>query len=271
VSTSVESSGRAALLALIGDRYHNPDYIRLHLWRLAAAAEVELEYTCNYEWFSSGEATRQLLQGRQVFVVFRDGLIFPEGYVGPEAYSYYSTFLMVDPPSGAAASWVTEAFGEAVEEFVAAGGSLLSLHNNLSVSTYSTAYRRVTRGVYDGHPPERNWTVRVVAPGHELTEGVSDFVLTDEQHFPIYDGDPGDVLLMGENTDGCMFNSDSGTVQAATTSTVAWAHTHGAGKVVVSTIGHNLDALWKPSAFRFQLNALRWLLAPAHPGPAPAR
>ena len=53
VSTSVESSGRAALLALIGDRYHNPDYIRLHLWRLAAAVGVDLEYTCNYEWFSS--------------------------------------------------------------------------------------------------------------------------------------------------------------------------------------------------------------------------
>jgi hypothetical protein len=28
----------------------------------------------------------------------------------------------------------------------------------------------------------------------------------------------------------------------------------------VSTIGHNLDALWKPSAFRFQLNALHWVL-----------
>ncbi len=258
---TVGNARRRPLLALIGDRYHNPDYIRLHLWRLAAEAGVELEYTANYEWFVDRETTEALLEGRRVFVVFRDGLVFPEGYVGPEWYSYYSPFLMDDPPDGPAATWVSEGFGEAVEQFVTSGGSLLSLHNNLSVSIYSAAYRRVTRGVYDGHPPERNWRVSVVAPGHELTEGVQDFVLTDEQHFPIYDGDPGDILLRGENTDGCRFTSDSGATRSSTESVVAWAHGYGSGRVAVSTIGHNLDALWKPSAFRFQLNALRWLLA----------
>jgi hypothetical protein len=254
-------SGRAPVLALIGDRYHNADYIRLHLWRLAKEAGTELDYTVNYEWFDGRRSTEELLDGRGVFVVFRDGLIFPEGYVGPEAYSYYSTFLMEDPPNGLAEPWVTEGFGEAVEQFVGRGGSLLSLHNNLSISLYSTAYRRVTRGVFDGHPPERNWKVSVAAAKHELVAGVEDFVVTDEQHYPIYDGAPENILLTGENTDGCTYTSKSGSTQSSARSVVAWAHAHGSGRVVVSTIGHNLDALWKPSSFRFQLNALRWLLA----------
>lgn len=251
---------RPSVLALIGDRFHNPDYIRIHLWRLAREAGVELEYTANYEWFATRLSSEELLAGRKVLIVFRDGLIFPDGYVGPEAYSYYSTFLMESPPSGPPTTWVTEGFGEAVEQFVADGGGLFSMHNNLSVSTYSSAYRRVTRGVYDGHPPERNWRVVPVAPGHELLSGVSDFVLTDEQHFPIFDGDPSAILLRGENTDGLTFTSDSGATQSGTGSVVAWSHEQGSGRVVVSTFGHNLDALWKPSAFRFQLNALRWLL-----------
>jgi type 1 glutamine amidotransferase len=255
---------RAPVLALIGDRYHNADYIRLHLWRLAREAGVDLDYTVNYEWFASKESTEELLQDRRVLIVFRDGLIFPNGYVGPEAYSYYSTLLMDDPPGGPPTTWVTEGFGEAVEAFVTAGGGMLSLHNNLSVSTYSAAYRRVTRGVYDGHPPERNWKVVRTGSSHELLTGVSDFVLTDEQHFPVYDGEPGNILLRGVNTDGLRFASDSG-AGATSDSVVAWAHEHGAGRVVVSTIGHNLDALWKPSAFRFQLNALHWVLTGAVP------
>jgi len=255
---------RPPVLALIGDRYHNPDYIRIHLWRLAREAGVELEYTANYEWFATRQSCEELLSGRSAFIVFRDGLIFPDGYVGPEAFSYYSTFLMNSPPNGPPATWVTEAFGETVEQFVAGGGGLFSMHNNLSVSTYSSAYRRVTRGVYDGHPPERNWRVLAVAPDHELLSGVSDFVLTDEQHFPVYDGDASAVLLRGKNTDGLTFTSDSGATRAGTGSVVAWSHEHGSGRVVVSTIGHNLDALWKPSAFRFQLNALRWLLGGAN-------
>jgi type 1 glutamine amidotransferase len=252
----------APVLALIGDRFHNADYIRLHLWRLTGQAGVGLQYTANYEWFQSKESVEELLDGRRVLVVFRDGLIFPDGYVGPEHYSYYSTFLMQDPPAGPPATWVTEGFGEAVEQFVSAGGSLLALHNSLSVSTFSPAYRRLTKGVYDGHPPERNWTVRTAAPGHELLEGVSDFVLTDEQHFPVYDGDPADVLLRGSNTDGLRFGSDSG-LEATTDSVVAWAHRYGSGRVLVNVIGHNLDALWKPSSMRFQLNAMSWLLGGA--------
>ena len=164
------------------------------------------------------------------------------------------------PPQSKASTWVTEGMAVAVDRFVRAGGSLLSWHNNLSVSNYSGTYRAITGGAYDGHPPERPWRVEVVNGDHPITQGVADFMVTDEQHFPIYDRPPGDLLLRGANIDGLTFDTDSGALEGATVSATAWAHTHGEGRVVVSTVGHNLDALWKPAYWQFQKNAVRWLL-----------
>ena len=248
------------VVALIGDRYHNADYIRVHFDRLFAALEIPYCYTANYEWFAAEEPTRQLLAGTKLLCIFRDGLIFPDGYVGPDAYSHYRTELMDDPPMGESGTWVTEGFARAVSSFVREGGALFACHNSLSVSLYSSTYRELTGGAYDGHPPERPWKVEVVARDHPVTDGVDDFMVTDEQHFVVHDTQDDVLLLSGRNLDGLSFTSDSGTTVKGTVSDVAWAREFGRGRVVVSTIGHNLDALWKPGYWRFQQNAVRWLL-----------
>lgn len=250
---------RAEVLSLIGDRYHNADYIRLHLKRLFRALQTDFEYTVNYEWFKDYEHAKALLDGRRLLCLFRDGLTFPDGYIGPEAYSHYILNLMEDPPRSEERTWVTEDFGRCLEEFVREGGSLLCFHNALSIANFSEELRRLVRGSYDGHPPERNWRVMLARRGHALLEGVDEVTVTDEQHFPLYDGEEADVLLRGVNQDGLSFVSSSGR-PGSKDSVVAWAHEHGAGRVAVCTLGHNLDALWKPSIFRFQLNLSRWLL-----------
>ena len=250
----------APVLALIGDRYHNPDYIRLNFNRLFSELGIDYDYTANYEWFCDEDATAAQLAGRSLFIAARDSLTFPAGYVGPEAYSHYVTELMDGFPEGPSSTWVTDGFGRAVRRFVEEGGSLFAWHNNLSVSAFSADYRAVTGGVYDGHPAERPWKVEIVDHAHPITHGMSDFIVTDEQHFPIYDRPPGEQLLRGVNIDGLTFDSDSGAVKAGTVSTAAWAHTAGRGRVVMSALGHNLDALWKPDYWTFQKNAVRWLL-----------
>ncbi len=249
---------RAGALALIGDRYHNADYIRLHLKRLFAEADAEFEYTVNYEWFTDSGAVA-LLGGRRLLCLFRDGLTFPGGYVGPEACSHYILNLMDDPPESPRQTWVTAEFSSAVSDFVLNGGSLFCFHNTLAIACFDEKFRRVAGGAYDGHPPERNWRVVPAQSGHPLLSGVEEFVITDEQHFPLYDRPQENILLRGVNSDGLAFESDSG-LPASCDSIVAWSHEYGRGKVVVCTIGHNLDALRKPSALRFQLNALSWLL-----------
>jgi len=257
---AVVAYGTSAVLALIGDRYHNVDYIRLNFNRVFSELGMPYEYTTNYEWFVDEEATARLLEGKKLFIFGRDGLVFPDGYVGPGSSDGVVTALMDTPPRGASGTWVTEGLGVAVDRFVRAGGSLFSWHNNLGVSNYSSTYRKITGGAYDGHPPERPWKVEVVNGEHPITQGMANFMVTDEQHFPIFERPPGDLLLRGANIDGLSFDTDSGAAKGATVSATAWAHTHGEGRVVVSAIGHNLDALWKPAYLQFQKNAVRWLL-----------
>jgi hypothetical protein len=254
------SSGRAPVLALIGDRFHNPDYLRVNFNKLFGELKIDYEYTANYEWFHDGQSTAEQLEGRRLFIVGRDGLNFTDGYVGPDAYGHYATGLMNEFPNGPATTWVSEGFAAAVSSFVADGGGLFAWHNSLSVATFSPTYRQLTRGEYDGHPAERPWKVEVARSDHPITRGLSDFVVTDEQHFPLYDGPEGDVLLRGVNVDDLTFDSDSGTLKGATVSNTAWAHEYGSGRVVQSAIGHNLDALWKPAYWRFQSQAVQWLL-----------
>lgn len=254
------STTRPPILALIGDRYHNVDFIRTNFTKLFDEMGIDFEYTANYEWFSDEASTVSLLEGRKLLIVGRDGLIFPDGYIGPEAYGPFVARLTNGPPSGSASTWVTEGFARGVQEFVRGGGSLFAWHNNLSVATYSKIYREVAGGEYDGHPAERPWMVEIVNHDHPVTRGLHDFVVTDEQHFPLYDGAVGDLLLRGVNIDGLTFNSISGAVTAGTVSNTAWAHDYGAGRVVHSAVGHNLDALWKPDYWLFQQNAIRWLL-----------
>ncbi len=250
----------APVFALIGDRYHNVDYIRVNFDRLFAELGLRYDYTTNYEWFGDEQTAAKLLEGRKVFIFGRDALVFPDGYIGPGSADGVVAGLMDAPPHSQAGIWVTEGLAVAVDHFVRAGGSLFCWHNNLSVSNYSATYRDITGGAYDGHPPERPWKVEVVNGDHPITRGVADFLVTDEQHFPIYDRPGGGLLLRGTNIDGLTFDTDSGAAKGATVSAAAWAHTYGEGRVVVSTVGHNLDALWEPDYWKFQKNALRWLL-----------
>src|SRR6266542_5960059 len=82
-----ESSGirtddnRPRVLALIGDRYHNADYIRVALDRLFRELNLPIDFTINYDQISA-----RLLASYRLFVVLRDGMIWPKGYLEPNDY-----------------------------------------------------------------------------------------------------------------------------------------------------------------------------------------
>jgi type 1 glutamine amidotransferase len=96
--------------------------------------------------------------------------------------------------------------------------------------------------------------VRVTNPGHPITRGVSDFMVTDEQHYVTYDQDPANILLRSENLDGLGYEN------LGTQAIAGWAHELGKGRVVFTAPGHTLHALWQPEYFKIQQNAVRWLL-----------
>lgn len=244
------ATGKPRALALIGDRYHNSDYIRVSLDRLFGELRLPIDYTTNYDQLS-----RSLLDQYQLFVCLRDGMIWPDGYLGPDAYPYER--YLENPgefPKATPKNWITEEQGQAVKDFVAAGNGFYSLHNNSHVSLSSKNFRQVMGGAYIGHPPQRPFKVRIVNKDHPITRGVQDFMVNDEQHYVTYDKDPKNIFLRAENIDGLNYEN------MGAESISGWAHEFGKGRVVFTAVGHNIHAMWQPEYFKIQQNAVRWLL-----------
>src|SRR5580700_269466 len=248
-------------LVLMCDRYHNQDYIRVSLNRLFKELNLPVDYTTNYY-----DLSKRLLEPYQLFICFRDDMIWPGGYSSGSAEegARQPQDGLENPgefPPEKAESWITEEQGQAVKDFVSAGKGFYSLHNNAFVSRSSKIYRDVQGGVALGHPPIRPFKVRIANKQHPITQGVEDFMVTDEQHYAIYDKDPKNILLHGENLDGLTFETGSrqsaGSGAAApehqgqsgqeapqdlgATSISGWAHEFGKGRVVFTALGHTTD------------------------------
>src|ERR1700721_2204730 len=85
---AMQSQTGKRALALIGDRYHNPDYIRVSLDKVFKDLNIPIDYTIQYEKISA-----KMLKDYQLFLILRDGMIWPDGYLGPDAYPAYEATL----------------------------------------------------------------------------------------------------------------------------------------------------------------------------------
>jgi type 1 glutamine amidotransferase len=245
---------RARVLALIGDRYHNADYIRVALNRLFRELNLPIDYTINYDQISA-----RLLASYRLFVVLRDGMIWPQGYLEPNDYEYsHELENSGDWSKERSEPWITEEQGAAIKDFVQAGGALYALHNSSHISLSSKNYREVMGGAYIDHPALRPFKVSVVNKEHPITRGVQDFIVNDEQHFVTYDKDPRYILLRSENIDGLTDISEGRDL--GTKAIAGWAYDFGKGRVVFTAVGHTLHALWQPEYLKLQKNAVGWLL-----------
>src|SRR4051812_2090685 len=197
-----QRGANARVLALIGDRYHNPDYIRVALTKMFDGLRVSVDYTMHYDQLS-----RNLLKDYQMFLCLRDGMIWPGGYLGPDAYTAYEQGLenksdFADPKP---VNWLKEEQAVALKEFVNAGNGFYSLHNNSHVSLSSKTYRDVQGGAYIGHPPLRPVKLHIVNPTHPTAQRISASIVNDEQHHVEYVEDRKFGLLESENIDGFSF------------------------------------------------------------------
>ena len=245
---------RPRTLALIGDRYHNADYIRVALNRLFRELNLPIDYTINYDQISA-----RLLASYRLFVVLRDGMIWPQGYLEPNDYEYsHELENSGDWSKERSEPWITEEQGAAIKDFVQAGGALYALHNSSHISLSSKNYREVMGGAYIDHPALRPFKVSVANKEHPITRGVQDFIVNDEQHFVTYDKDPRYILLRSENIDGLTDISEGRDL--GTKAIAGWAYDFGKGRVVFTAVGHTLHALWQPEYLKLQKNAVGWLL-----------
>ena len=249
---------KAAAYGVIGDRYHNSDYIRTALNR---TIQKELDVTIDF-CDETRNLTAETLRGYKMLIVLRDGMIWPDGYPDETTNAGWvaggKVPLVSDPPvpptPAKSEFWMKPEQGKAVRAFVQNGGAALFLHNATHVGLTDRDFRDVLGAAYAGHPPIRTFKVRVANPDHPITKGVHDFVVTDEQHYMDYDKDPKYLLLETINVDGLDYNGRGPKAPGG------WAYEYGRGRVCYFSPGHMISVLWNPEYVKLQHNAVRWLL-----------
>ena len=155
--------------------------------------------------------------------------------------------------------WITEQQGGELRAWVEDGGSAWFFHNASYISGANEDFRHVEGALFTGHTPLRPYKMEIVNHDHPITRGVNDFVLTEEQHYLIYDKDPKHVLMRSVNEEGLEYESGKYGNQGSTCE-ACWAYDYGRGRVCFMAPGHTIPGFWNPEFVKLQKNAVKWLL-----------
>ncbi len=257
-STGAGSELKGDAFALIGDRYHNSDYIRTALNRtIGEPVGITIDFCDETKRLSA-----ETLRGYKLLIILRDGMIWPDGYPNETSNAAWVATgrpeLVSEPPvpdtKAEPVFWMKPEQGKAVRAFVEEGGAALFLHNVTHAGLTDPVFRDVLGAAYAGHPPIRSFKVRVTNRDHPITQGVNDFVVTDEQHYMEYDKAPGHIFLETVNEEGLDYRGMGPQAPGG------WAYDYGEGRICYMSPGHLLRVLWNPEYVKLQRNAVNWLL-----------
>jgi uncharacterized protein len=208
------------IAALIGDFYHEPGPMR-------AALEATAGSDARIDFFADPLAAPwERLHDYGVLVMAREGRVAPRE----------SKTL-----------WFSERHEQAIAAFVRAGGGLVALHAGLASYAHAGPYGSTLHGTFLMHPEQQpEFRVRSTGAAHALLEGFSEVSFRDEMYFVRVDS--ADITRLLESS-----APDYGS------STTAWAHACGAGRVFCFTPGHRAEVLADPAYRRFVANGILWV------------
>src|ERR1700723_1735889 len=115
---------KATAFALVGDRYHNSDYIRTALRKtLVNEGGITIDFRDEVELLNAEEP-----KGYKLLIILRDGMLWPDGYLQgpPGSPNTPPPSIKSEPPfpkiDAQPFYWITAEQGKAVKDFVSAGG-----------------------------------------------------------------------------------------------------------------------------------------------------
>ena len=215
---------RPRALALIGDRYHSPVYIRDGLTPALVKENIPVTFIEDVTQLNA-----ESLAAHQLLIILRDGMNWPDGFDKP------------------AVKLMTDAQQQAIWDFVHNGGGFLALHNAQGIYPPGGLYYKLFGGDYGGHPKPYLFTVRIDDKTHPVTAGVEDFEIFDEHHTVKYYLDREHLLMRTMARDNLAAPG-------------GWWREMGKGRFCYMSPGHTPDALGHPMMQRLIRNAMNWLL-----------
>ncbi len=216
---------KSLILAIIGDRFHNKNYIEKGL-----KDNIFLSDNENVKLITRSSKIKlgNNLKNIDLLIVFKEGRKEPKGFKLSK-------------------SWLSLKEEKVLENYVKSGGGLLSIHNGISMYPQHGPYRKLTSGHFIWHPPIGKFTVYPLNNLHPITAGIKPFTIKDEQYFVNIDGKEVKVILTSSSREHG--HSPSG-----------WCKEYGRGRVCCLTPGHSLVVLKNKKYQRLISNAVLWCL-----------
>lgn len=132
---------------------------------------------------------------------------------------------------------------------VAAGVGLAGWHAGLcDAFRTNTDFQFMVGGQFVAHPGGMlpSWLVRIVDPEHEITRGISDFVMHGTERYYLHTDPSNHVLAVSRIEEGGF------------DMTVAWTRSWGRGRVAYVSIGHTFEDFDVPEALTLIERSLLW-------------
>ncbi len=138
---------------------------------------------------------------------------------------------------------MTSAEQEALLRYVHDGKGFVGLHTATCAVEENQPYLEMVGGRFRSHPPYGEFAVQIADRTHPITEGVPDFLITDE------------LYLTDQLSDFHMLATASHEGQKVA---IAWTRAYGAGRVAYISLGHSLESFNNPHFFELTRRAVKW-------------
>ncbi len=132
-------------------------------------------------------------------------------------------------------------------DFIRQGGGFFGLHTAAASFRDNSGYHGMLNAYFDGHSRYMDFTVSILDSDHPITNGIADFVVTDELYYLKHDPARSHHFMQAFDP-----TKDE-------THVMGFTHTYGRGRVFYFTLGHDMEVLQNPSFQEVVQRGARWV------------